>query len=136
MTTHPAATGAPSYSESLPCQADSARRARLLVTVACHTWGLPRLVVPGILVISELVGNAVEHTRSRQIEIVVSRPQPERLRVAVADNSRTRPTPRTAASDDEHGRGLAVIGALADAWGTDPLPWGKRVWADLHTGAG
>ncbi|WP_412126017.1 ATP-binding protein [Streptomyces platensis] len=33
---------------------------------------------------------------------------------------------------DEGGRGLALVAELADCWGADPLPWGKRVWAELH----
>ncbi|CDR14197.1 regulatory protein [Streptomyces iranensis] len=30
------------------------------------------------------------------------------------------------------GPGLALVVALAEEWGTDPSPWGKRVWAELH----
>jgi hypothetical protein len=33
--------------------------------------------------------------------------------------------------DDLRGRGLALVDALSDQWGTDRLQWGKRVWAEL-----
>ncbi|MEV5507838.1 putative ATP-grasp-modified RiPP [Streptomyces orinoci] len=92
---------------------------------------MPDLVEPGALVISELVGNAVEHTGSQRIDIMVARPDPQRLRVAVGDNSRTEPKRRAATLSDENGRGLTVVAALATHWGSDPLPCGKRVWADL-----
>jgi hypothetical protein len=35
-------------------------------------------------------------------------------------------------ADREHGRGLLLVAALAEDWGTDPLPSGKRVWAELQ----
>ncbi|WP_432038469.1 ATP-binding protein [Streptomyces cucumeris] len=120
------------YSQTLPCAPESARRARLLVRAACDTWQLAGLADPAALVISELIGNAVAHSGSRLVRVSVSRPEPCRVRLAVVDKSRTRPAQRDASADDEHGRGLAIIEAVSDAWGTDPLRWGKRVWAELH----
>ncbi|WP_318206190.1 ATP-binding protein [Streptomyces sp. SCL15-4] len=43
-----------------------------------------------------------------------------RLRVEVADASRARPPPKTAAADDGQGRGLAIISALSMRWGRCP----------------
>jgi len=31
----------------------------------------------------------------------------------------------------ENGRGYVIVDALADAWGVERLPFGKRVWARL-----
>ncbi|MFE4332925.1 hypothetical protein ACFRQM_26940 [Streptomyces sp. NPDC056831] len=45
------------------------------------------------------------------------------------DKSMTKPAPRTAAADDENGRGLTVIAALTETTGTDTFGWGKRTWA-------
>jgi anti-sigma regulatory factor (Ser/Thr protein kinase) len=136
MDTHsalPSAIGRPAYSQTLRCEPASARRARLLVSAACNTWGLPDLADTGALVVSELMGNAVEHSGSRLVRVIVSLSEEGRIRVAVVDKSRTRPAPRTASDDDEDGRGLAVVQALADQWGTDLLSWGKRVWVELCT---
>ena len=33
--------------------------------------------------------------------------------------------------ESESGRGIALVEALADRWGADPLPSGKRVWFEL-----
>lgn len=35
-------------------------------------------------------------------------------------------------AEDESGRGLALVASLAEDWGSESLPWGKRVWAELH----
>lgn len=49
------------------------------------------------------------------------------------DKSRRSPVPRTAADDTENGRGLAVVQAVADRWGTELRRWGKLVWAECAT---
>ncbi|MGY0059697.1 ATP-binding protein [Streptomyces sp. LZ34] len=128
-------TGHPSYSQTLPCEPESARRARLLVRTACDTWHLPDLADPAALVISELVSNSVEHSGSRVMRVTVSRPAPDRIRLSVVDRSHAKPTQRTASEDDEHGRGLAIVEAVSDRWGTDPLRWGKRVRSELRADA-
>ncbi|NUP44305.1 MAG: ATP-binding protein [Streptomyces sp.] len=128
-------TGHPAYSQTLPCEPESARRARLLVRTACETWHLPGLADRAELVISELVSNAVAHSGSRAMRVTVSRPAPDRVRLSVVDRSHAKPATRTASEDDEHGRGLALIEAVSDRWGTDPLRWGKRVWAECALGA-
>ncbi|WP_189327549.1 ATP-binding protein, partial [Streptomyces flaveus] len=39
--------------------------------------------------------------------------------------------------DDESGRGLLLIAALADRWGTEPYaPSGKTVWAEVGSRSG
>lgn len=58
-------------------------------------------------------------------------PVPGAARVAVTDKSRVRPVMSEASAEDLGGRGLALVDALSQQWGTDPLPWGKRVWADV-----
>ncbi|CDR09841.1 ATP-binding protein [Streptomyces iranensis] len=130
--TRPAATGHPAYSQSLPCEAESAIRARRLVRAACTAWGLAPLAEAGALIASELVANSVAHSGSRCLRVTVSRPDARWVRVAVIDKSRAQPVQRTANADDESGRGLAIVEAISVRWGTDRLPWGKRVWADLR----
>ena len=56
--------------------------------------------------------------------------------VAVVDKSHARPALRTASDTDESGRGLGVVEAVTARWGSDPLPWGKRVWGDLERKSG
>ncbi|WP_307825150.1 ATP-binding protein [Streptomyces sp. M2CJ-2] len=78
------------------------------------------------------MSNAVRHARSHSIRVTVTRPETARVYIGVVDKSRACPEPREPDEEDESGRGLTLVGLLADDWGTDLLPWGKRVWAELH----
>ena len=127
----PVPIGRPGYGQAMPRQPESAGQARRLVAAALDTWGLRQLGEDSALVVTELVGNAAEHTRSSCIRVTITRLGPSRVRVAVVDRSRTRPTPRVAGPGDEGGRGLLLIESVSARWGTDLLPWGKRVWADI-----
>ncbi|MFC9506307.1 ATP-binding protein [Streptomyces sp. NPDC057002] len=106
--------------------------ARRLVRVALAAWSLDDLADDGVLIVSELVSNAVQHARSRSIRVTVTRPETVRVRIGVVDKSKQLPEVRELREGDESGRGLTLVGALAKDWGTDRLPWGKRVWAELH----
>lgn len=130
---HAAATGNPAYTETMPCEPESARKARVLVSLALGAWDLDAIVDAGKLVVSELVGNSVEHTGCHAIRVTVTRLSADRVRVAVIDKSAKKPVPRTAGPGDEHGRGLTVVAALAENTGTDTFTWGKRAWAELRT---
>src|SRR6266568_886963 len=54
------------------------------------------------------------------------------VRIEVHDSSRV-PLPPTCRRDaeDETGRGLLVVAALAENWGWQPEPFGKVVWCEL-----
>ncbi|MEU0331813.1 ATP-binding protein [Streptomyces sp. NPDC006193] len=131
-TTRARRTGHPGYSETLPRQPESAAPARRLVRAACAVWRLDDLAEDGALIVSELVTNAVRHARRDSIRVVVERLGAARVRVAVVDFSKAPPVRKVSGLDDEHGRGLALVTELAEDWGSEPLPWGKRVWAELH----
>ncbi|MFD5316693.1 ATP-binding protein [Streptomyces sp. NPDC127098] len=85
------------------------------------------------LVISELVTNALRHTESEsvgcELELLGGL-----LRVAVAsDGMGPRNAPTVAGPQDEGGRGLLLVCALASVWGVRPREAGHGhvVWADL-----
>ncbi|MCC9742099.1 ATP-binding protein [Streptomyces sp. MNU89] len=131
-TTRARRTGHPGYSETLPRQPESAAPARRLVRAACAAWRLDDLAEDGATIVSELVANAVQHARRDSIRVVVERPETARVRIGVVDFSKAPPVHKASGPEDEGGRGLALVSALAEDWGTEPLPWGKQVWAELH----
>ncbi|MEW1685061.1 ATP-binding protein [Streptomyces sp. NPDC093594] len=131
-TTRARPTGHPGYSETLPRQPESAATARRLLRTACAVWGLDALAENGALVVTELVANAVQHARRESIRVVIDRTEAGRVRVGVVDFSKVPPVRKAPGPEDEDGRGLALVTELAEDWGTDPLPWGKRVWAELQ----
>ncbi|MGW4445201.1 ATP-binding protein [Streptomyces sp. NPDC004682] len=131
-TTRARPAGHPGYSETLPRDPKSAATARRLVRTACTAWGLDRTAENGALVLAELVANAVRHARRQNIRVMVDRPKPDMVRVAVSDFSHVLPELCTPKDDEEGGRGLALVTGLATKWGTEKKPWGKIVWAELE----
>jgi two-component sensor histidine kinase len=106
-------------------------------------WGFPPtsdLSSAVALLVGELAANAVRHGRvpGRDFALRLTVDELDGLaRVEVIDASET-PPPRVAAQatpDDESGRGLVLVDALATRWGSHPRhPLGKIVWAELKTG--
>ncbi|MBP2056705.1 anti-sigma regulatory factor (Ser/Thr protein kinase) [Streptomyces griseochromogenes] len=85
----------------------------------------------GALLMSELVTNAVRHGHSHSVRVIAEQRRPDRLRVAVVDKSRRMPEMHHAKPEAFGGRGLLLVDLISDRWGTDLLPWGKRVWAEI-----
>ncbi|RBM16659.1 ATP-binding protein [Streptomyces sp. PT12] len=118
----------------LPAVDTSAAEARRLTRRQLRQWRAPVEACDNAqLVISELVTNALRHTESESVgcELRILGPL---LRVAVAsDGMGPRHAPRQAGEDEEGGRGLLLVCALATVWGVRPREAepGHVVWADL-----
>ncbi|WP_410536361.1 ATP-binding protein [Streptomyces sp. KL2] len=117
----------------LPNRPESARTARRLVrSVLLTRWGLPEaLTEDTVLLVSELVGNAVRHTGAQSLGLRLRR-QPGRIRVEVRDPSRGLPCLLPVHELDVSGRGLFLVDHLSDRWGVDLLPLGKTTWFELR----
>jgi anti-sigma regulatory factor (Ser/Thr protein kinase) len=93
-------------------------------------WGLDELVDVAELLVSEVVTNSIRHALAGG-RVSVAR-QGKGVRVEVADSGGGTPVPRQAEPHEPTGRGLAIVGALADRWGVvDPPGSGKTVWFEL-----
>ncbi|MFJ8842426.1 ATP-binding protein [Streptomyces cyaneofuscatus] len=128
----PKTTGASSFSETLPCRPEAARRARLLVSTALTTWGLNSCTDAGTLIVSELIANAVTHTSCHLARVTIARTGDGAVRIAVADTSKLVPAVTVPTSDSVSGRGLSLVAALSDRWGYDLHRSSKVVWAELR----
>ncbi|MFI1421298.1 ATP-binding protein [Streptomyces sp. NPDC020731] len=110
----------------------SAAVARRLVRTALATWGLEEHIDDAMVVITELVSNAVSHGRLASIRVIVSRPAENRVRLGMVDRSKVIPMMRTDSNGDQlRGRGLVLVDSLTERWGTDLYQWGKQVWGEL-----
>ncbi|MET8632375.1 ATP-binding protein [Streptomyces sp. NPDC004096] len=113
-------------------------------------WTRSRLVGSGIaadeplaetlvLLVSELVTNAVVHTGCPAVlRLLLTGVRDDScgaaagtVRLEVTDASARPPAPRHATGDETGGRGLELVDGLADRWGWDPEGVGKRIWCEV-----
>ena len=109
--------------------------ARLHAVDVLHEWGLRALADDAEMVVSELVTNAIDAS------IVLPERPPVALRLQVTDTclvieawdqSPLDLEPREADAEDDCGRGLTVVAALADRWGSERTGHRRKVvWAEL-----
>lgn len=93
-------------------------------------WNVsPDVVEDALLVISELVTNAVTHALPPAVLKVTSRRGI--LRIEVTDGGPTHKQ-GTEGLHDEHGRGICIVTAVATQHGTVAHAGGVTHWAELH----
>ncbi len=115
---------------SLPESASTARR--LTQYVVIRFWGFsPQVSEHTVLLVSELVGNAVRHTGARTFGLRMVRRRGW-IRVEVRDPSRGLPCLMPVHELDITGRGLFLVDKLSDRWGADLLPRGKITWFEMR----
>jgi anti-sigma regulatory factor (Ser/Thr protein kinase) len=87
------------------------------------------------LITAELASNAIRHTPSGEDGgkfTLTVRIESGWARIEVSDTGTGQWTgPRNTADDDEYGRGLAIVAALADKLGHDVRADGQTVWAEF-----
>ncbi|MFF6985315.1 ATP-binding protein [Streptomyces sp. NPDC010273] len=106
--------------------------ARQRVRKTLADWGITDELADAVtLLANELVTNAVTHCRVSHSRINVELTLTNReLTLEVADPDRDRlPRPHDSTPEEEGGRGLALVAALADDWGCRQEPYTKCVWA-------
>ncbi|MEE1757089.1 ATP-binding protein [Streptomyces sp. SP18CS02] len=117
----------------LPSRPESAATARRLTQcVVLRQWALtPQIAEHAILLVSELVGNAVRHTGARVFGLRMLRRRGW-IRIEVRDPSRGLPCLMPVHELDTSGRGLFLVDKLSDRWGVDLLPRGKTTWFEMR----
>ncbi|MGW7378744.1 ATP-binding protein [Streptomyces sp. NPDC054794] len=126
---------ATAWDASWPLQREltSVRRARRLVTAQLNEWALGDLADTAELLVSELVTNALRHTRGPLR--VNLRLRDSRLLCEVEDTESAGPVRGVVDPDAEGGRGTELLDLLADAWGSIRTATGKTIWFELQAGA-
>uniref|UniRef100_A0AAU2VJG1 ATP-binding protein n=1 Tax=Streptomyces sp. NBC_00008 TaxID=2903610 RepID=A0AAU2VJG1_9ACTN len=126
------------YCFALPAHPESVAGARRLTRARLDEWRLDDDAHDAaILIVSELVTNAVVHTSSSRV-VCELRCLDRRLRIAVQDQGHQPGGPRLCrTADDEHGRGLLLVDAMCSAWGSRDTGdgSGRIVWAELPHGS-
>ena len=121
----PVATG------SVPC---ARRFARMVLDLSGGTSDVRDDVE---VIVSELVTNVVLHVEhdSEPSALVLLARLGTLLRLEVHDSGEPMSQAEEPDATAEHGRGLWIVGMLAQSWGVDETPDGKCVWAEIEAWA-
>ncbi|GAQ59515.1 ATP-binding protein [Streptomyces acidiscabies] len=111
------------------CSREPERVSQIRRTGAAHLskWGLNSLVDTASLLISELVTNAVRYGTG-DITFSMAHRSGEVL-IEVTDGSSAFPRVRHPTADEESGRGMFLVEAMADRWGTSAD--GTHTWCTI-----
>ena len=115
--------------------AEAVRSARIALARALGDDGFPPAVVhDALVVLSELVGNALRHAGT-EFNVVASR-SGTTVRIEVFDLDTRPPALLGLDSESTSGRGLHLVAAIASGWGWQTAEGpnaqpGKVVWAEL-----
>jgi anti-sigma regulatory factor (Ser/Thr protein kinase) len=121
------------HEQAFPAHADQAGAARAFLAAILAGWPAAD---DAVLCLSELVTNAITHSRSRQPGghfTVRAHLHGQRLRVEVRDQGGPWHSPARASADEQNGRGLLIVGQLASRWacgGHSQHGW--TVWYEIN----
>ncbi|QEV49387.1 ATP-binding protein [Streptomyces vinaceus] len=107
----------------------SVGRARRALAAQLSSWGLHGVTDTTRLLVSELITNALRHAHG-PVQVNV-RVHGAVLRCEVEDASPASPARRSADTDSESGRGIELVDALAQDWGSERTTTGKTTWFEL-----
>ncbi|MDH2391146.1 SpoIIE family protein phosphatase [Streptomyces sp. HNM0663] len=109
---------------------DAVMHARRFTARTLRSWDVTQDADVVLLVVSELVTNALVHTHGAvRLDLTLAG---GRLRVAVADSSPRAPAkPVIVDWEATGGRGILLVEAMSAAWGSVPVSGGKQVWSEI-----
>ncbi|MFF2960941.1 ATP-binding protein [Streptomyces sp. NPDC057963] len=112
----------------------SARHLRRILRLYLTGWGLLDVADAAELALTELIANVVRHVPGRRCQTFILRLPAGGVRVEVADNCPELPCAKPGDLLDEGGRGLVLVDAVTDRWGTEPRRdgTGKTVWFECR----
>ncbi|MFG2408777.1 ATP-binding protein [Streptomyces brevispora] len=107
-------------------------KCRHIIRTSLRAWGRPHLVEDAELLISELVTNALLHGRG-ELRVLLYFSAHDFV-MEVRDSSPEHPVLCHADTDNEHGRGLHLVDAVAASWGISSD--GTTTWCSLPLAVG
>ena len=116
----------------LPPHAASIPAARHVVGELLRVWRAPHDHEDAALLVTELVANVVDHAGEQNLLTVEVGLSGDWLRIGVVDGSAVRPVVRELDTGSVRGRGLRLVQAIADRWGSEDHDGGKRVWFEMR----
>jgi PAS domain S-box-containing protein len=118
-----------SYATTLPPVPESIGAGRACVRDILAEWCQHDQADAACLLTTEILANAVRHARSPAwLRVYLTASE---IIIEVTDDSAQLPQRGDPGPDDESGRGLVIVDALATSWGARPTGTGKAVWFTL-----
>lgn len=111
---------------SIPADSASIASARKFTESFLRTRGLEGLVDTMVLLVSEVVTNAIIHGGSAAELCLMQRGNS--IRAEVRDGSQLLPAVKQYSDSATTGRGMLIVESLASSWGTETQEGGKVVW--------
>lgn len=116
---------------ALPPDVPTVRLARQATRDTLAAWQLSHLEEAAVLLVSELVTNAVRHARDTGAIGLELASVGTGLRMEVQDGDPHWRLKPSSTDDDESGFGFVLVDSLARRWGIRRVSAGKAVWVEL-----
>jgi len=116
---------------TLPACGLPVRLARQVTREVLDAWQLSHVEETAVLLVSELVTNAVRHARCADEITLELQVVQARLRIEAYRRRPGTVVPRTTGEFDRSGFEFALVDSLADTWGVRETVTGKTAWAEL-----
>lgn len=116
-----------SADSQLPADLTSLRESRRLMREWLTGWSQSKLIPVALVVVNVFVENVLEHTGS--IPMMRVETAGSTATIAVSDGSTAPAVRLQSPTNGIDVSGLAIVDALARAWGSTPTSSGKTVWA-------
>lgn len=109
---------------------DAVMHARRFTARTLRRWKVEEVADTALLVVSELVTNALLHTQGPvRVDLIL---RGDRVRVCVSDSSPRAPAkPVIVDWESTGGRGLLLVEAMSESFGSVPVAGGKQVWSEI-----
>jgi PAS domain-containing protein/anti-sigma regulatory factor (Ser/Thr protein kinase) len=109
---------------------DAVMHARRFTARTLRGWKVEEAADAVLLVVSELVTNALVHTQGPvHVDLML---RADRVRVCVSDTSPRAPAkPVIVDWESTGGRGLVLVEAMSESFGSVPVAGGKQVWSEI-----
>ncbi|MGI5380359.1 SpoIIE family protein phosphatase [Streptomyces sp. CA-251387] len=110
---------------------DAVMHARRFTSRTLRRWQVGEAADAVLLVVSELVTNALVHTQGPvRLDLIL---RGDRVRVSVSDASPRAPAkPVIVDWESTGGRGLLLVEAMSESFGSVPVAGGKQVWSEIR----
>jgi PAS domain-containing protein/anti-sigma regulatory factor (Ser/Thr protein kinase) len=109
---------------------DAVMHARRFTARTLRSWRIGDVADAVLLVVSELVTNALVHTQGPvRLDLTL---RGDKVRICVTDSSPRAPAkPVLVDWESTGGRGLLLVEAMSEAFGSMPVAGGKQVWSEI-----